>query len=101
LGHEGQSLLFQLRAHSNRSRPPSCRERPYAYLRHPGYAGSILFTLGTPILLNSVPAFLLAVVTTLTTVLRTFLEDRTLRRELPGYQQYAQNVRYRLIPLVW
>jgi protein-S-isoprenylcysteine O-methyltransferase Ste14 len=74
---------------------------PYAYLRHPGYAGSILFTLGTPILLNSTLAFVLAVVTTLITVLRTFLEDRTLRQELPGYQQYAETVRYRLLPLVW
>jgi protein-S-isoprenylcysteine O-methyltransferase Ste14 len=74
---------------------------PYAYLRHPGYAGAILFTLGTPILLNSIPAFVLAVVTTLITVLRTYLEDRTLRKELHGYEQYAQTVRYRLIPLVW
>jgi protein-S-isoprenylcysteine O-methyltransferase Ste14 len=74
---------------------------PYAYLRHPGYAGAILFTLGTPILLNSIPAFVLAVITTLIIVLRTFLEDRTLRQELPGYQQYAQTVRYRLLPLVW
>jgi protein-S-isoprenylcysteine O-methyltransferase Ste14 len=74
---------------------------PYAYLRHPGYAGSILFTLGTPILLNSIAAVVLAVITTLITVLRTYLEDRTLRQELPGYQQYTQAVRYRLIPLVW
>jgi protein-S-isoprenylcysteine O-methyltransferase Ste14 len=74
---------------------------PYAYLRHPGYAGAILFTLGTPILLNSIPAFVLAVVTTLATVLRTFLEDRTLRQQLPGYQQYAKTVQYRLLPFVW
>lgn len=74
---------------------------PYAYLRHPGYAGAILFTLGTPILLNSMPAFLLDVITALVIVLRTFLEDRTLRQELPGYPQYAQTVRYRMQPLVW
>lgn len=74
---------------------------PYAYLRHPGYAGAILFTLGTPILLNSMPAFLLDVITALVIVLRTFLEDRTLRQELPGYPQYAQTVRYRMLPLVW
>jgi protein-S-isoprenylcysteine O-methyltransferase Ste14 len=74
---------------------------PYAYVRHPGYAGVILFTLGTPILLDSLPAFGLAVVTTLITVVRTFLEDRTLQQELPGYRKYAQTVRYRLMPLVW
>jgi protein-S-isoprenylcysteine O-methyltransferase Ste14 len=74
---------------------------PYAFIRHPGYAGTILFTLGTPFLLNSIPALCLASVTTLITVLRTFLEDRTLKQELPGYSQYAENVRYRLLPLVW
>jgi protein-S-isoprenylcysteine O-methyltransferase Ste14 len=74
---------------------------PYAYVRHPGYAGTILFTLGTPILLDSLPAFGLAVVTTLIIVARTFLEDRTLQQELPGYRKYAQTVRYRLMPLVW
>jgi len=52
-------------------------------------------------LLNSIAAVVLAVITTLITVLRTYLEDRTLRQELPGYQQYTQAVRYRLIPLVW
>jgi len=74
---------------------------PYAFIRHPGYAGAIVFTLGTPVLLNSIPALGLAAVTTAITVLRTFLEDRTLKQELPGYSQYAENVRYRLLPLVW
>ena len=74
---------------------------PYAYLRHPGYAGAILFTLCTPILLNSLAAFVLAAVTAVITVVRTYLEDRTLQQELPGYQQYAKTVRHRLIPLVW
>ena len=77
------------------------RSGPYARIRHPGYAGAILFTLGTPVLLNSTPALVLALVATLLTVLRTFLEDRTLRRELPGYVDYTQAVRYRLVPFVW
>jgi protein-S-isoprenylcysteine O-methyltransferase Ste14 len=77
------------------------RSGPYAHIRHPGYAGAILFTLGTPVLLNSTPALVLAIVATLVTVLRTVLEDRTLRRELPGYGDYAQTVRYRLVPFVW
>jgi len=34
-------------------------------------------------------------------VCRTALEDRTLRRELPGYEQFAHQTRYRLIPGVW
>jgi len=34
-------------------------------------------------------------------VVRTYLEDRMLRQELPGYAEYAQTVRYRLLPYVW
>jgi protein-S-isoprenylcysteine O-methyltransferase Ste14 len=34
-------------------------------------------------------------------VLRTVLEDRTLQAELPGYREYAQEIRYRLVPGVW
>ncbi len=74
---------------------------PYAYLRHPGYAGTILFTLGTPVLLNSSIAFGLALAATALTVIRTALEDRVLRRELDGYQDYAKSVRWRLLPPVW
>jgi protein-S-isoprenylcysteine O-methyltransferase Ste14 len=77
------------------------RGGPYAYLRHPGYAGTILFTLGSPVLLNSAVAFALAVAATVLTVVRTALEDSTLRRELAGYQDYAKEVRWRLLPPVW
>lgn len=74
---------------------------PYAWLRHPGYAGSLAVTLATPILLDSLPGLLLAGVTALLTVVRTYLEDRMLARELPGYRAYSDRVRYRLLPLVW
>jgi protein-S-isoprenylcysteine O-methyltransferase Ste14 len=74
---------------------------PYALIRHPGYAGVILSCLGIPFALNSlwalVPAGLLAVVF----IIRTYLEDITLQRELRGYANYAGRVRYRLIPKVW
>ncbi len=69
---------------------------PYAWVRHPGYAGSFWAYLASPVLLDSwwalVPALL---------VLRTHLEDRTLQQELPGYRDYAARVRYRLIPGIW
>lgn len=74
---------------------------PYAFVRHPGYAGSIAVTLATPILLDSRPGLAVAAVTTLLTVVRTYLEDRTLVRELPGYRTYRERVRYRLLPWVW
>lgn len=74
---------------------------PYAFVRHPGYAGSLAVTLGAPVLLDSLPGFWLATVTALLTVLRTYLEDQMLKRELAGYEGYSQRVRHRLLPLVW
>lgn len=74
---------------------------PYRYLRHPGYAGSILFELATPILLGSFWALIPGGVSALAMLVRTGLEDRSLQRELAGYPGYAQRVRYRLLPGIW
>ncbi len=74
---------------------------PYAFVRHPGYVGSLLFSIGTPVLLNSIPALKVAGFTAIATVLRTYWEDRTLQEKLPGYREYAKIVRYRLVPFLW
>jgi len=74
---------------------------PYAYVRHPGYSGMILFTLATPVLLGSLWGVLVAVVTAALFVLRTILEDSALSAELAGYESCAVRVRYRLLPAVW
>jgi len=74
---------------------------PYRYVRHPGYAGMIIFTLATPVLLGSVWGLIPAGLTVAVVVLRTTLEDRTLQAELGGYEEYAGQVRYRLVPGVW
>ena len=74
---------------------------PYAIVRHPGYVASFLLILGMPLSLGSFWALIPAVLTCLLLVVRTILEDKTLQDELPGYKEYAQRVRYRLIPGVW
>lgn len=74
---------------------------PYAYVRHPGYTGMILFALSSPLQLGSLVAFWVGVAATLLTLVRTYLEDRTLQTELKGYQAYARRVRYRILPFVW
>ncbi len=74
---------------------------PYAYVRHPGYVGAMAYTLGTPLALDSVPAFLPAGLCAAVLVLRTALEDRTLQAELDGYAEYARRVRWRLMPPIW
>lgn len=74
---------------------------PYASVRHPAYAGAILSALGGPIMLDSLWSLLPALVILVAIVVRTRLEDRTLKTSLPGYPDYASRVRYRLIPGVW
>ena len=74
---------------------------PYRFMRHPAYTGMCVFTLVTPLILDSQWAFVPALVTVSVTVLRTALEDRTLHNELDGYAEYAREVKYRLMPGIW
>jgi protein-S-isoprenylcysteine O-methyltransferase Ste14 len=74
---------------------------PYRYVRHPGYVGIIAFDLAMPLILGSLWAFIPAAITVCLAFVRTALEDKTLLEELDGYAEYAQQVRYRLLPGVW
>ena len=74
---------------------------PYRYMRHPGYAGALVAALATPIVLGSLWALVAAGTLSLLLVIRTALEDKTLREELPDYTEYTQRTRYRLVPGVW
>jgi protein-S-isoprenylcysteine O-methyltransferase Ste14 len=74
---------------------------PYAWVRHPGYIGAILSYLAMPFLLDSIWALIPAVLISAALIIRTSLEDQTLQAELPGYADYARQVRYRLLPGVW
>ncbi len=74
---------------------------PYRYVRHPAYVGMILVVLGAAIMLSSWWALIPGILSALLVIVRTALEDRTLQAELPGYAEYAQRTRYRLVPGVW
>lgn len=74
---------------------------PYKFVRHPMYVGLILQQLGLPLVLGSSWAFAAAAASFMLLVVRTALEDRTLRLELSGYEEFASRTRYRLIPGVW
>lgn len=74
---------------------------PYQYVRHPGYVGAILWLLSGPLMLGSGIALFPAGAGCLVLVLRTYLEDRMLHKDLPGYADYARHVRYRLVWGVW
>lgn len=74
---------------------------PYCLIRHPGYAGTVVTSLATPLLLGSLWALIPAALAVCLLIIRTALEDRTLQEELEGYHDYATGVRYRLLPGVW
>ncbi len=74
---------------------------PYRYVRHPAYVGMILVVVGAPVMLSSWWALIPGILSALLVIVRTALEDRTLQAELPGYVEYAQRTRYRLVPGVW
>jgi len=78
-----------------------CDSGPYRIVRHPGYAGNIPPLLGIALALGSMWALIPAAVALIIAVIRTVLEDQTLQEELPGYRDYVQRVRYRLIPAVF
>jgi protein-S-isoprenylcysteine O-methyltransferase Ste14 len=74
---------------------------PYQFVRHPGYAGAILFQLATPLILGSLWALVPAVLAAVAAVVRTVLEDRTLQEKLDGYREYTRQVPYRLVLGIW
>jgi len=74
---------------------------PYRWVRHPGYAGSLITYPVIPLLLDSEWTLIPSVLLIIILVIRTYMEDNTLQQELPGYSDYAKQVRYRLVPGVW
>jgi protein-S-isoprenylcysteine O-methyltransferase Ste14 len=74
---------------------------PYAVVRHPLYAWTIVFMLGAPLLLGSLWGLLGLVVFLPLMAARALGEEAMLMRELPGYADYAQRVRFRFTPGVW
>ena len=74
---------------------------PYAIVRHPGYLGACFIYLGMVFMLGSPWALIPYALELAVLVARTALEDRLLQAKLPGYAQYAQQTRFRLIPGIW
>jgi protein-S-isoprenylcysteine O-methyltransferase Ste14 len=74
---------------------------PYRIVRHPGYLSGILWIGSIPLILGSMYAFAPFLLYSALIILRTYLEDRTLQKELVGYKEYTEKVRYRLFPGIW
>ena len=74
---------------------------PYRYVRHPMYASMIFYVFGAPLLLGSWWGLLWGCGLLGLFAIRILIEEGTLRKGLPGYNDYAAQVRYRLVPRVW
>lgn len=74
---------------------------PYSIVRHPMYFGALIMLFGTPLSLGSLWGLLLLFPFTLIIILRLLDEEKFLSKNLTGYNEYRQKVRYRLIPFLW
>jgi protein-S-isoprenylcysteine O-methyltransferase Ste14 len=74
---------------------------PYRYIRHPMYAGMVLYLLGTPLMLSSLWGLAGVPVMFLLLALRTLGEEEVLKKDLPGYAEYTTKTPWRIVPGVW
>jgi protein-S-isoprenylcysteine O-methyltransferase Ste14 len=74
---------------------------PYAVVRHPMYASGSLYLLGTPLALGSYWGFFPIAAMMPFLIWRLIDEERFLARNLPGYSEYQNRIRYRFVPFVW
>ena len=73
----------------------------YGVVRHPMYSASVLLFLSMPLVLNSPLSFLVMLCYLPLIAKRIRNEEKLLQKELPGYEEYAERVKYRLIPFIW
>lgn len=78
-----------------------CETGLYKFVRHPAYMGSVIQTIGFPLLFGSLWSIIPVSILLFLLLLRTYLEDRTLKLELRGYPEYTSKTRYKLVPLIW
>ena len=78
-----------------------CETGLYKIVRHPAYLGSTIQLIGFPMLFGSLWSIFPVGFLIILHLTRTYLEDKTLKKELKGYLEYSLKTRYRIIPFVW
>jgi protein-S-isoprenylcysteine O-methyltransferase Ste14 len=73
----------------------------YSIVRHPMYAGATLLFISAPLLLGSVYGLIMGLVLIVTIAVRSLGEEAMLKQELPGYREYMQKVKWRMIPFIF
>jgi protein-S-isoprenylcysteine O-methyltransferase Ste14 len=74
---------------------------PYSVVRHPMYAGAIVMLVGVPLALGSWWGLVTVVPITIVIIVRLLDEEKLLTKSLPGYSEYRDKVRWRVVPFVW
>lgn len=74
---------------------------PYALVRHPMYVGVLVMMIGVPLALGSLWGLGVLALISPGLIWRILDEEKLLKKELPGYSNYLQKVRYRLVPYIW
>ena len=73
----------------------------YSVVRHPMYSATLLLFLSMPLILGSIPSFIITLTYIPIIQKRMTSEERLLAENLKGYKEYMQKVRYRIIPIIW
>jgi protein-S-isoprenylcysteine O-methyltransferase Ste14 len=78
-----------------------CDTGLYQFVRHPGYLGMSISLLSIPLITGSLWSAIPTGIAVVLLIIRTYLEDETLKEELPGYTDYVRKTKRRLIPYIW
>jgi protein-S-isoprenylcysteine O-methyltransferase Ste14 len=78
-----------------------CDTGLYKFVRHPAYLGSVIQSIGFPLLFGSLWSIIPISILIILLLTRTCLEDETLKKELKGYREYSGRTRYRILPYLW
>jgi protein-S-isoprenylcysteine O-methyltransferase Ste14 len=78
-----------------------CETGLYKIIRHPAYLGSIIQSAGFPLLFGSLWSIIPISMLIILQITRTYLEDKTLMKELKGYLEYSKKTPYKIIPNIW
>lgn len=73
----------------------------YGIVRHPMYTSTILLFLSMPLILDSIFSFAIMLIYPIIITYRIKNEEKVLERELEGYREYKQKVKYKIIPFIW
>jgi protein-S-isoprenylcysteine O-methyltransferase Ste14 len=74
---------------------------PYRIIRHPGYSGITIWAIASYLMFGTLAVGIVSFVIIVIICIRTYMEDKMLKKELTGYLEYSKTVKYRLIPFIW